>query len=108
MDGQTTSGYYQIYLGLKLQFFLIKASRIYTNVARKAFKLLEGYDLFREGNVQDCFYHDIPASKSFCFIKSKADFHFICSSRATYFDQIKTVVEEALRLKPFWNMNEFV
>lgn len=42
--------------------FLIETPSLYTIGARKDFKSLEGYDFFREGHVQDCFYHDIPAS----------------------------------------------
>ena len=53
--------------------FLIETPSIYTKEAVKAFKSLGGSEFFREGHVQDCFYHD-TTSKLFCFIKSKVSF----------------------------------
>ena len=54
--------------------YLVDTPSEYTKEAVKAFKSLDGFEFFREGHVQDCFYHETCA-KSFCFIKSKVRYH---------------------------------
>ena len=50
--------------------YLIETPSAYTMEAVKAYNSLDGYGVFLESHVQDCYYHD-TASKSFCFIKSQ-------------------------------------
>jgi len=53
--------------------YLTETPSLHTNEASNAFKCLDGFKFFREGHVQDCFYHE-SAPLSFCFIKSKVSF----------------------------------
>ena len=53
--------------------YLIETPSLHTNETSNAFKSLDGFKFFREGHVQDCFYHE-SGSPFFCFIKSKVSF----------------------------------